>query len=572
MGKARTLPALALLLVSVLIPHRMQPAVAQSATPTCSGTALVSPMAGHYTGPWQSTATYTFQTTFSTGPVTVTIPMTIKGTLDVTIDPNGQVSGTATGDVNAPVVHDGQQDISSGTGTIRGRLTGLVTTGTAQIILNAPIIDMFWGLFGGGTNGRWENHITMPNYTLAVAGFDCVSTLGTLRENGFPPMNLVPDGLPDAPAVVPGVGQAGGSWQLINDDSSTFSTLSMQVDSFITAANALIHGPPAGLTATAVQSAILAPWHTLLTSINAHPSVARCLLDKLGTWEAQALPLLFAHATALAQSSNFADLRTASDLLAETSTLNGCTLPDGGATAALSATERADLDTAVRSGTWADMAVLARELLLNGTAPATILSALTIDLHAKIAGGTGTAAVLDAGRVAYALGDDADASAATHRATTALLRPHASVPWKPSKKKSGKKRRPKSSHRAKPTATPRPKPTATPRPKPTATPVPKSTLDLLLAGIVHMSASTDGSPPTLSWNAVPSATRYLVLAWNASGLTWAWAGTATSVTYGDTSLNGVPAMSAAQFAAFTSWSVLALNESGAVVGAAFRHT
>src|SRR4051812_34404221 len=83
------------------------PARAQSPPPAaCNGGQIAAtPMQGHYTGAWHSDAVYQFNA-FNT---IVNLDVTINGTLDAHVEPDGSVSGTAVGQVDAPIIHDGQR-------------------------------------------------------------------------------------------------------------------------------------------------------------------------------------------------------------------------------------------------------------------------------------------------------------------------------------------------------------------------------------------------------------------------------------------------------------------------------
>src|SRR5689334_9665552 len=118
MGKAITLPAAVLLVLAALLPRHTGSVAAAQSVPSlpCSAQPTAAPMQGQYTGPWHSDGDYHFLTM----GYDVELKVIIDGTLNLTVTPDGRVTGSVTGTVNAPVFDFGQQDVSSGTGTISG--------------------------------------------------------------------------------------------------------------------------------------------------------------------------------------------------------------------------------------------------------------------------------------------------------------------------------------------------------------------------------------------------------------------------------------------------------------------
>jgi hypothetical protein len=180
---------------------------------------------------------------------------------------------------------------------------------------------------------------------------------------------------------------------------------------------------------------------------------------------------------------------------------------------------------------------------------------------------------IDVARVAYALGDDADArSAVSARAHGMAYSSYAVLGA--SKKHKKKKHAPKPTPTRK--ATPTPKPTAAPTF--TATPRPISLPATLQSGVAAMSVhSSGGATPSFSWQPVAGATRYVVIV-SSSGpvsLAWTWSGTSTSVQFGDTSLPGLSGSDGEVWplalpAGGYTWSVLALDAGGHIIGLALR--
>lgn len=531
MGKVSSLLVACGLIASampVLAPH---PAVAQTLALPCSVTAP-SPMQGQYSGPWHSDGDYTFSV-FNTD---LDLKIIIDGTLSLAVSPDGHVSGTATGTVNAPIHDYGRLDVSSGYGTISGTLTGNVSGTGAVWTLTAPVIFMHWGTFVGG-GYTVDQNITMPDYTFTVGGGDCISSQGTIAETNFPTKWIVPDGTNLAPVQAPGIGSATGTWSITSSDAGLYSGLSQQVDSFITSANGILAGNPTFATA---ETQIAQPLAALVTSIEAHPTVSRCLLERLGAWEASAATNEYGVANTLAEAlpadpaAHISSVRGAADAVRIADVIGAaCHGADGGVSDRLTGALTSALHGASRSSDLPATALLARELLLwKGTSGrASVRSAIDTGVQGQMSPQPSTSSLLAILRQAYIFGDDADAASMYKEiaAATHSMESH-------SKKKKGKKG---TTHKHKPT------PTATPRP--TATSTPRTLEGVLTSGITSMSGkATGGDVPTFSWSPVTSTDKepvhYVVTVTGpgSTGIAWTWEGTAPSVTYGDTGLPDVP--------------------------------
>ena len=547
-------------------PARTTMVLAQTpATATCSGTLNTTPMQGRYTGSWHSNGDYHFAV-FNTDLV---LTITIDGTLDVTVSPDGRLSGVAKGTVDAPIHHDGIRDVSSGTGTISGIVQGVVTPGGTQITLLNPVIAMQWGTFipDGYTVPR---SITMPNYQFPLQSADCVSFQGGISEQNFPTQFVVADGASGL-TQAPGIGAATGNWNLAHVQSATFAQLSARVDSFIANANATlspVSSPPA---ANSFTTSILSPLKGLLASIHQNPDISRCLLERLNAWVSGIVPSLRARARGLSPASQLESLRSAADLARFAQLVQiECIVPDDGTAAGVMAAETNLLDRAVAARDWSTAALAGREQLLSGEDPQAVTQHLIGDIHLLLQPGLSPTDKRDVARVAYALGDDADArSASVARAAVFALT---------SSGLSGGKKHKKRKHPVKAvparTATPRPKPTTTPTP--TATPRPVTLAATLQSGADPMTVSVSGgASPVFSWQPVPGAATYAVFVSGSSALSWAWSGSATSVPYGDTSLPGAASTESTPWPVALppggyTWSVLALDGSGHIVGLALR--
>jgi hypothetical protein len=557
MGKATSgVAALTLLLAAILAPLTHYAVHAQSLPPvSCSGQLLTTPMQGHYTGQWHSDGDYHF---LALGH-DIELKITIDGTLDVMVGADGRMTGTVQGNVDAPLTHDGQRDVSSGTGTISGTLAGLFAPSGSVAVLTAPVILMHWGTFVGGGYTA-DRYITMPDYQFPIAGMDCVSAHGAIAENNFPEQYIVAD-FQGQEQEVPGIGVATGSWQITSDRSAEFQSLSQQVDAFITRATAFLAGPSA-LQPDAIEQNLATPLKSLKATIRQDPDVARCLMDRLGAWESSVLAPLLAQVNMLAAGTDLSTLRRGGDTFRAAHLLNlDCSLDETAASNALMTADRTALDRAIAARSWSDSALWARELLLLGgdAGRATLQQQISRDLHVLVQPASGAAALLEIARVAYVLGDDADSTTAMKMsaARTAVTR-HVSV----HKKKKRKKK----------------KVAATPTPTATATPPPPKPLEQQLsAGIAHVQVLTiPGAHPILIWQPAGRVARYVVAvrATDASGILWAWSGTGTSVTFGDTSLDGVAGSGDDVWpldvgSTSYTWSVLELDGSGRIVGASF---
>jgi hypothetical protein len=99
---------------------------------------------------------------------------------------------------------------------------------------------------------------------------------------------------------------------------------------------------------------------------------------------------------------------------------------------------------------------------------------------------------------------------------------------------------------------------------------------VLSAGVTEIKTQTSGTQPVFSWNPVAGAALYLVAvtAPGTPSIVWTWSGSATSVTYGDTSIEGTAGTAddgwPVHLPASYTWSVLALDGSGRIVGVRFR--
>lgn len=532
MGKVVSLLAACILMASAvpgLAPHE---AAAQTLTLPCSVTAP-SPMQGQYSGPWHSDGDYHFSV-FSTD---LDLQVIIDGTLSLTVSADGHVSGTASGNVDAPIYDYGRKDVSSGYGTITGSISGTMTGAGAALVLSAPVILMHWGTFVGG-GYTVDQNITMPDYTFSIGSNSCVSSSGAIAETDFPPKWIVPDGTNQAPVLAPGKGTATGTWSVTSSDAPLYSQLSQQVDSFIASANTALAGKPGYAQA---QSQIVEPLQALVTTISGHPTVARCLLERLGAWAASAAATLYAQTGSLlpalpgSTAQQPAAFRAVADSIRLADTLGAsCHVADGGVSSGLAGS----LTTAIRSasaiGDVQTTALLAREFLLwkGASGQSALQTAINAGLHTRLNAAQSPALEMDAMRGAYAFGDDADVTSAyRHAVASSHAVPH-------HKKTKGKKKKKKP-------VKPRPTPKPTARPKPTATPTPKTLEQVLTSGISTITGTaTTGTTPTFSWTGVKSVSgnpvHYAVTVIGSSGLLWAWSGTGTSATYGNTDLPGVP--------------------------------
>ncbi len=399
--------AAAVLSVVVSSPARIHSVHAQGVVPpTCAGTASASPSPGRYTGSWHSDGDYHFAV-FNTD---LDLKIIIDGTLDFTVGADGQVSGTASGNVNAPIYHDGIHDVSSGTGTISGIVSGTASTSSSSLVLAAPVIAMQWGTFiaGGYTVPR---SITMPNYQFPLSTIDCVSFGGSIAEQNFPVQYVVADGASGL-TQAPGIGGATGSWSITDVDSPAFDSLSQNIAGFISTANAaLAQDNP--ITPAEAQSAIVQPLTALLQSIAAHPDLSNCLLRQVNAWISGVAPSLY---TRVVQSLGPGDppaFRQAFDLLRLAQAMQqSCSVADGGAASALSAAETTALDRSIAQRQWAVAAQMEREIELDTSDGSTLATHTFADFSALVRSAVPATDLVDVARMAYAWGDESDARAA----------------------------------------------------------------------------------------------------------------------------------------------------------------
>jgi hypothetical protein len=420
---------------------------------------------------------------------------------------------------------------------------------------------MHWGTFVGG-GYTVEKFITMPDYAFSIGTEGCVSASGAISETDFPVMAIVADGANEM-TYAPGVGTASGSWSLQSAHAAAFATLSSRVDAFIAESNAVLQG--GSLSAGEVQTQIAVPLRALLADITADPTVSRCMLERLAAWEVSVVPALRTRAVAVPLVGGPAAFRTALDL-ARGANLLAVQCPNASTDVLPSIVDStlSALDSAVSRRDWSATALLAREALVADAPPAAHLMA---DLHV-LAGLGAKADRMAVGRMAYAVGDDADARVAIAGSSARVSLSHR-VPTH-TKKKPKKKKTP-AAKKSKPTPkpTPKPKPTAKPTPRPTPTP---SLTQVLTGGIESLTLSVHGS--TATWSQPSNAASYVVAVTHNGGLVWMSAGSSTSATLGDTSFDGVQGsaddLAPSIDASGDVWSVLALDASGAIVGGAFR--
>ncbi|HZU12427.1 MAG TPA: hypothetical protein VFB58_06275 [Chloroflexota bacterium] len=473
-------------------------AVAVPALP--SVTSADSPAADTYTGTWQSSAHYHFDVPYCTG---VDLDVTIQGTMTLVVDSHGQATGSVSGTVGAPVTDCGGQDVSSGTGSISGTLTGRLDS---SLTLSAPVIDMHWGTYVGG-GYTVEQFITMPDYTFSAAGYDCVSASGTIAEQGFPTEQIVDDGQGHMMSA-PGTGTADGQWSVHGASAAAYSAQSAQVDQFIAQSNALLAAP---LSFARAQSAILAPLSALQNSVGA------CLQTRLTTWRTHAASNLLA---SLPTGSSPAEARQAGDAVRLSDALDPSVTAQG---TIVATRDGAAIDAALTAGDWSKAALMAREiLLLEGESETTVLQGrLDAGLASRLSATT-AGSLRKTARAAYTFGDSADARAAVQRLVT--ITPH------PSRKRSFSA--------------------------------------VLHAGIASIQLSSSGD--TVTWKSVSGAVRYVAVALSGGAPAYVWSGSALSVTFGDTSLDGVTGSAEDGWTiaapAHLTWHVLALGVRGQIVG------
>ncbi|MGH2447247.1 MAG: hypothetical protein ACRDFS_01380 [Chloroflexota bacterium] len=509
----RKLPLLVALLAAGLPGHFTASAAVPAQIPAACGSTDTSPMQGHYTGSWQSSANYTFTGQFATFSMTIQMQVAIDGKLDITVDDGGHVTGTASGNVNAPIFRDGKQDISSGLGTISGPLSGTIGTGVELV---SPVIDMNWGTFGGHAIERF---ITMPNYQLETGQSGCVSAQGTISEEGFPLQNLVADGTGEQ-TQAPGIGSAAGSWQASSDESSTFDNLSQQVDGFLSNANLTLQ--QATLDPGSVDTQIVQPLQQLVASIQQHPDVSRCLLERLYAWEATAAQTMDARVVQLAGTGDLASVSQGRVLLGQANDVGStCGLGDGGAAAALVAADQKGVSGAVRGEGWASLALWLQESGLAGGA--IDQPALNADFHALLANRDSNS-YADAARAAYAFGDTSDVRPVARALSTQYHFRKA--------KKLGQ---------------------------------------ILVARLSKVRVSApSGSPVEFAWQPVPGAQTYVVTVKDSGGTSWTWSGPATAVTYGTLAVPGTTDQQRWPASGATGWSLLAIDARGAIIAGRLR--
>jgi hypothetical protein len=515
-------------------------------------------MQGAYTGTWASDALYHFAV-FGTD---LHLEIQIDGKLNGTVSPNGTVTGTASGSVQAPITHDGARDVSSGYGTITGAFVGTVGPTAGSVTLETPVIDMHWGTFVAG-GYTVEKFITMPDYTFSVGTQDCTSTGGVISEENFPVMAIVADGANEM-TYAPGLGSAAGSWTLQSSKAAQFASLSGRVDTFIADANSVLTSP--AISAGTIQRDVAVPLKQLLADVNVDPDLARCLLERLATWERTVVDQLRSMSASISLDGTPESFRHALDLARSANMLaQQCGQGADAVPALVESTERA-LHSAVTSQQWGPASLLLREVLLAGGNPDIQLAA---DLHVQSTSGT-HAERLATARFAYASGDDADARAAVagliYTSRHALARLHPAT----TKRKPKRTPTPVKTRKPKPTVTPRPSPTA--RPTTTPRPTPRPTLSqVLTGGIESIALSIRGGAAT--WEAIAGATRYVVMEDRDGGPIWAWSGSGTTTFAGDTLLANDPASgndAPPSGLSPTTWSILALDDAGTIVGASYR--
>jgi hypothetical protein len=570
MGKAPyVLSCIALCVGLLMVPTRSTKVNAQTAPlPSCSGTLTSTPTQGRYTGPWHSDADYHFAV-FNTD---LDLTITIDGTLDVTVTPDGRVSGVARGTVDAPIHHDGIHDVSSGTGTISGIIQGVVTPSSSIIMLVQPVIAMQWGT-GIPDGYTVPRSITMPNYQFPSNGADCISLHGAISEQNFPTQFVVADGASGLTQAA-GIGGATGTWSLAHVESAAFTQLSQQVDAFVASANAALASSNDPLSTAAFNSSVLQPLKTLLASIHQSADISRCLLERLNAWVATTVPSLRLRAQGIGSPPDLTVSRQASDLARFAQLLQvECLVSNDGTLNAISVAETSALERAVIARDWSTAALAAREAVLTAADPVGLTQHFTSDVHDLLQGPLSPSDKIDVARVAYAIGDDVDARSATSARAQAVEFTSYAIP---AAGKKHKKRKPTPKPAPTRTSTPTPKPTATPTP--TATPKPISLAATLQSGVAGMTDHiSGGATPSFSWQPVAGATKYVVFvsSSNPASLSWTWSGTSTSVQYGDTSLPGLPGSESDVWpvtltpAGYT-WSVLALNAGGHIIGLALR--
>lgn len=571
MGKVCSCLSVAVLVgAGAIIPWRIPATQAQTRTPAgCNSQAIASPMQGHYTGPWHSEADYHFKVhfdQFGAAPPSdwdLEMKIIIDGKLDISVAPNGTASGTATGSVDAPIYHNGVHDISSGIGTISGQVTGVLQGSGVGLVLAHPVIVMQWGTFGGRAVSTSP---VMPDYQFPVSSLDCISSQGSIVESGFPTVHITDDSTGQL-TQAPGIGVASGTWQLTSDGASQFSSLSQRVTDFIGQAEAFLNDTSSEPTAALWNQKIVQPLKDLQSEIQQNPSVAKCLLERLQSWEGSALLTLTKRIQSLGSSQTISDLRSARTLILAGYVLaKDCGDSTTSWTDTLLSRERDLLDTSVAKRDWASAALLIREveLLQGNNVRQSLQSEINHDLHLLVSSGLSPASALDVGRMAYALGDDTDAAAAVKLVPSSGRSSDGTPPGftlvKPGKNKKARHHKP-----------------VKPKPKLKAKAPPKSLIKVLMSGSTRLHATALGSPPRFSWDAVANASRYVVVVTpkNDPRVLWTWSGLGRSATYGDTGIDGVPETASAGWRVPIGgtgyyWAILALDSQGKIAGLALR--
>lgn len=376
----------------------------------------------------------------------------------------------------------------------------------SSLTLTAPVIVMHWGTYVGG-NYTVEQSIIMPDYTFTTSGCDCVSAQGTITEQGFPTEQIVDDGQGHMTEAA-GVGTASGQWSVQSPSAPAYATESVDVDHFIARSNALLATP---LSFGAAQTAILSPLSAIQTA------AGPCLQSRLNAWRGQAAGGLL---STLPAGTAPADARRAGDAVR----LAGALDPSvAGEAAMVGARDETALDADLAASDWADAALLGREiLLLQGVGEREALrSRLDADLAARLSA-TAAPALRATARAAYALGDYSAVRIAAHRVIR--LSPHS--------------RRRRTVH------------------------------GVLQAGIARIHPVANAG--TLTWTPVPGAARYIAVTLSAGLPDYFWSGTADSVTYGDTTLEGIADSADDDWTTAEpsphAWHILALNAEGKIVG------
>lgn len=548
MRRAGPIAASALLVAALIGAHAPASARAQVGSPaTCSSTVDLAPMQGHYTGPWHSDGDYNFAV-FNTN---LGLHIIIDGTISADVDASGRVTGSALGIVAAPVNDYGRRDISSGVGTISGPISGVFTGSGSLLVLTHPNIDMHWGTFGGHAV---ERNITMPDYTFSVGNTGCVTANGNISETDFPVQNIVMDAVHGGIVQAPGIGSARGTWQLTSDKAARFNDLSAQLDAFQIAADSILANIDT-VPADRIDTQLLRPLQTLRAAISADPEVARCLLQRLQAWEQKVLSPLLAHNQQSIGSAELVSVRHVEGELSVVQSLNAdCNVFVADVRASITARIHDLLAVDLQARNWPSAALTLREglMLLGSDSRSAWQLQVIAALHVQRTQAVDAVSRRALSRLAYIFGDDQDVQ----------IEPALAPPSTKPIPKSSKKRKHRKTN-SKPIASP--------------TPTPQTIDQFLETGIAPIHGTSEPSPlPAFSWSSVPGATHYVVVvAGTADRMPlWSWAGAATTVMYGDTSLSdsldsGSPPWPITLPNAYT-WVVLALDNRNHVVGLKLR--